>query len=119
MNPIFTDVPTLFVTLTPPDEPGPTTAFIRTLVSDTIVNDVAAVPPKFTAVTPLKFAPCITTVLPVVADVGKNEETVGDPAGAVNVKPVFDAVPTSFVTLTLPDEPGPTTALMYSIESTP
>ncbi|MCY7420863.1 MAG: hypothetical protein LH478_03860, partial [Chitinophagaceae bacterium] len=102
-----------------PDEPRPTTAFIRTLVSDTIVNDVAGVPQKVTAVNPLKFAPYITTLLPVVADVGKIDETVGDPAGAIKVKPVFDAVPTLFVTLTLPDEPGTTIALMYSIESTP
>ncbi|MCY7421459.1 MAG: hypothetical protein LH478_06910, partial [Chitinophagaceae bacterium] len=81
------------------------------------MNDVAGVPPKVTAVTPLKFAPYITTVLPVVADVGKNEEMVGDPAGAIKVKPVFDAVPTLFATLTLPDEPRPTTAFIRTLVS--
>ena len=83
MNPVFVAVPTLFVTLTLPDEPDPTTAFILTDVSETILKDAAGVPPKLTAVTLLKLLPRITTVVPVVADAGKKVDINGEPGGAV------------------------------------
>ena len=57
VKPVFEAVPTLFVTLTLPDEPDPTTAFILTDVSETILKDAAGVPPKLTAVTLLKLLP--------------------------------------------------------------
>ena len=57
VKPVFETVPTLFVTLTLPDEPDPTTAFILTDVSETILKDAAGVPPKLTAVTLLKLLP--------------------------------------------------------------
>ena len=57
VNPVFVAVPTLFVTLTLPDEPDPTTAFILTDVSETILKDAAGVPPKLTAVTLLRLLP--------------------------------------------------------------
>ncbi len=48
------------VTLTAPVVPEPTTAVI--LVALTTVNVVTAVPPKLTAVAPVKFVPVIVTV---------------------------------------------------------
>jgi hypothetical protein len=49
-------------------------------VADTTANWAALVP-NFTAVAPLKFVPVIVTVLPVIADVGENELTVGATCG--------------------------------------
>jgi len=46
-------VPNEVVILTPPDEPDPTTALI--IFGAKIMNDAAFVPPKLTAVAPLKF----------------------------------------------------------------
>ena len=63
------------MTDTLPDAPDATIAVM--LVDDTIVNDVAAVPPKLTLVVPLKLVPVIVTVAPVPALVGVNEEIVG------------------------------------------
>ena len=53
------------VTDTLPVVPAATTAV--TLVGETTVNDVAAVPPKLTAVAPVRFVPVIVTVAPVPA----------------------------------------------------
>src|SRR5688572_26415460 len=47
------------------------------LVGETTVNDAAAVPPKLTAVVPVKFVPVMVTVVPLIADVGVNEVMVG------------------------------------------
>ena len=55
----------------------------------------------------------------MVADAGKKVDINGEPGGAVKVKPVFDPVPTGVVTLTLPDAPAPTIAVINSIESIP
>jgi hypothetical protein len=66
------------VTLTLPLVPEPTTAVIE--VALTTVNDEAAVPPKLTAVTPVKFVPVIVTVVPVFADVGVKEVIVDEAA---------------------------------------
>ena len=63
------------VTLTLPVAPVPTTAVM--LVALTTVNEVAAVPPKLTAVAPVKFVPVIVTVCPVPAEVGLNDAIVG------------------------------------------
>jgi hypothetical protein len=43
------------------------------VVEFTTVNDAAAVPPKLTAVAPVKLVPDIVTVVPVFAEVGVNE----------------------------------------------
>jgi hypothetical protein len=48
------------VTLTLPVDPAPITAVME--VALTTVNEVAAVPPKLTALTPVKFVPVIVTV---------------------------------------------------------
>ena len=105
-KPVFVAVPPGVVTETLPDDPLPTTAVM--LVELTTVNDVAAVPPKLTALVPVKFVPVIVTVLPAAAVVGVKEVIVG----AAIVKPASVAVPPGEVTDTLPDEPLPTTAVM-------
>jgi hypothetical protein len=52
-------VPAAVVTETDPDVPAPTVALM--LVALTTVNVVAAVPPKLTAVDPVKFVPVMLT----------------------------------------------------------
>jgi hypothetical protein len=47
------------------------------LVAETTVNDVATVPPKLTAVAPVKSVPVIVTVAPSAALVGVKEVMVG------------------------------------------
>jgi hypothetical protein len=59
VNPVLFIVPLAVVTLTLPEVPAPTTATM--LVALTTVNEVAAVPPKLTAVAPVKFVPVIVT----------------------------------------------------------
>ena len=75
VNPALLAMPFAVVTLTLPVAPAPTTAVI--LVALTTVNEVAAVPPKLTAVVPVKFVPVIVTVCPVPAEVGLNDAIVG------------------------------------------
>jgi len=68
-------VPPGVVTDTPPLLPLPTTALM--VVAFTTVNEVAAVPPKLTAVAPVKFVPVITTVAPAAAVVGAKDVIAG------------------------------------------
>ena len=75
VNPTLLAMPFAVVTLTLPVALAPTTAVI--LVALTTVNEVAAVPPKLTAVVPVKFVPVIVTVCPVPAEVGLNDAIVG------------------------------------------
>ena len=63
------------VILTLPDVPFATTAVM--LVALTIENEVAGVPPKLTAVAPVKLVPVMVTVDPDAADVGVKELMVG------------------------------------------
>jgi hypothetical protein len=107
VKPALVAVPPAVVTETLPDVPAATTAVI--LVELTTVNDVAAVPPKLTAVAPVKLVPVMVTVRPGPAEVGVNDEIVG---AATNVKPAKVAVPPGVVTETLPDVPAATTAVM-------
>ena len=101
------------VTLTFPDTPDPTTAVI--LVAELTVNEVAATPPKLTAVAPVKFVPVIVIDVPVPPLVGVNAVTVG---GGTNVNPANDAVPPGVVTFTFPVAPIPTTAVILVAELT-
>jgi len=78
------------------------------------INEVAAVPPKLTAVAPVKFVPVITTDKPLPELVGVKEVMVG----AAIVNPVLVAVPPGVVTLTLPLVPEPTTAVIWVDELT-
>lgn len=63
------------VTLTDPLEPLPTTALM--VVALTTLKEVAAVPPKLTAVAPVKLVPVIVTVAPLAAEVGLIEAMFG------------------------------------------
>ena len=99
-------VPPRVVTDMVPEAPAATTAVM--LVELATLKEAAAVPPKLTAVAPVKLVPVIVTVAPEPAEVGVNEVTVG----AGNVKPARVAVPPNVVTDTLPAEPLPNTAVM-------
>jgi hypothetical protein len=106
-------VPPGVVTLTLPDAPGPTIAVM--VVDELTENEEAATPPKFTAVAPVKLVPTIVTDVPVAPLAGVKEVIVG---GGINVKPAIDAIPPGVATLTLPDAPVPTTAVMLVDELT-
>ena len=71
---------------------------------------MAAVPPKLTAVAPVKLVPVMVTVKPVPDEVGVNDVMVG---AATQVKPVFVTVPPAVVTDTLPLVPAPTVAVIW------
>jgi hypothetical protein len=47
------------------------------LVAEITVNTFADIPPKLTAVAPVKFVPVMVMVVPEMADVGENEVMVG------------------------------------------
>jgi len=49
-------------------------------VALTTTKEVAAVPPKLTAVAPVKFVPVMVTVIPVEAEAGVKDVTVGGTA---------------------------------------
>jgi hypothetical protein len=88
------------------------------LVAEATLNEVAAVPPKLTAVAPVRLVPVMVTVAPEVAVVGLNDAMVGVAIGRLNVNPAKEAAPPDVVTLTLPDAPAPTTAVMLVAEAT-
>jgi hypothetical protein len=106
-NPASVALPPGVVTETLPELPAATTAVI--VVAFTTENEVAAVPPKLTAVVPVKLVPVTVTVSPVAAEVGVNEVIVG---AGINVNPASDAIPPGVVTATLPELPAATTAVM-------
>ena len=75
VNPANVEVPVGVVTLILPEVPAATTAVMD--VALTTVNDVAAVPPKLTALALVKLVPVMVTTSALVAVVGVNEEIVG------------------------------------------
>jgi hypothetical protein len=85
------------------------------LVAETTLNEVAAVPPKLTAVAPVKFVPVRVTVAPLAALVGVKEVITG---AGMNVNPARIPVPPGVVTLTFPLVPAATTAVMLVAETT-
>ena len=106
------------VTLIIPLEPRPTMAIIP--VGETTVKPWTAVPPKLTAVVPVRLVPVITTDVPLPPEAGKNEIIVGAEA---DVEVEFDvelkvklwlelADPLGVVTLITPLAPLPTTAVI-------
>jgi hypothetical protein len=107
INPANDAVPPGVVKLTAPDEPEPTVAMM--VVDESMVKEVAGVPPKLSAKVPEKFVPLMVIVAPLPAFVGEKEVIVG---GAMNVNPSSDAVPPGVVRLTAPEEPLPTIATM-------
>jgi len=89
-------------------------------VAELTVKDVAGVPPKVTAVAPVKFVPVIVTVVPpaVAPELGVRDTYVG---AAVYVKLlVFVAVPAGAVTTTstVPAACAGVTAVICVAEST-
>ena len=106
--------PAALVTDTLPEVPLPTTAVI--VFAFTTVYDVASVPPNFTAVVPAKFAPVMVTTVPTPPVVGLNEEMPG--SVDEKTKPANVAVPPGVVTVTLPEEPPPTCAVMVPSSTT-
>ena len=96
------------VTETLPVVPLATTAVI--VVGLTTTNDAAAIPPKLTAVVPLKLAPVIVTVWPVPVSVGVNDEIIGSAAGDMLNVDALVAVPPGVVTVMVPVEPLATVA---------
>ena len=113
MNPANDTVPPGVVTTTLPVAPLATVAVM--LVADKMVKEAAAVPPKLTAVAPVKFAPLIVTIAPVAALVGVNDAMVGI---GMYVNPANDIVPPGVVTTTLPVVPLATTAVMLVADTT-
>lgn len=101
------------VTLTEPEGPEGATAVI--LVGETTIKELAATPAKLTDVTLIKLVPVMVTVVPAVADVGVKDVIVG---GGIYVKPVFEPWPVAVTTLTLPDAPLPTVALIEVFDKT-
>lgn len=107
VKPASEAVPPGVVILTKPDVPLPTIAVIVLVL--TTVKEVAAVPPKLTAVAPLKLFPVIVTVVPAPAVTGVNEPMTGP---GIKVKPTSESVPPGVITLTAPDAPLPTAAVI-------
>ncbi len=102
------------VTETLPLAPLATTAVI--VVEFETLYDVAGIPPKLTAVAPVKLVPVMVTVAPEPVEVGVNEVMVG---AGIKVKP--DKVPVwllELVTVTLPVVPAATTAVMVVVLTT-
>ena len=110
VNPANVPVPDAVVTETVPEAPEATVALM--LVALTTVKVLAAVPPKLTAVAPVKFVPVRLTTCPVLPDVGVNDVIVGAGVAVTKVNPVLLAMPFDVVTLILPVAPVPTTAVM-------
>ena len=107
--PALVPVPTALVTLiVPVVAPAGTTAV--SWLPERIVNVVAFVPLKATAVAPVKLVPFTVTVLPTLPPFGENEAIVG----AVKTLKLLALVPVpaALVTLIVPDvAPVGTTAV--------
>lgn len=93
------------VTVTVPLVPLPTTAVM--LVALATLNEAAGVPPKLTAVAPVKLVPVRVTVVPTADGLAVALVMVG-----AGLKPARVPVPPGVVTETLPDALLATTAIM-------
>ena len=76
VNPLRLAVPPGVVTETEPDAPVPTTAVM--VVAFTTEKEEAAVPPKLTAVVPIKLLPLMVMVVPGPAEEGVKEVMTGN-----------------------------------------
>ena len=114
VKPFSEAVPPGVTRRTAPVEPrGETTALIS--VGETIVNDVTAVLPKVSALTPTKPVPEIVTVSPPVAPVGEKAVITGTPA---KLKPERVPVPFSVVTEISPEAPEAAGAAVMRVAET-
>ncbi len=103
-------VPPGVVTVIVPVAPLPTVALM--VVALVTVKAVAAMPPKATAVAPVKLVPVMVTTVPVPPVLGVNEEMVGN-GGEVQVKvPILVAMPPGVVTVIVPVAPLPSVAVI-------
>lgn len=114
IKPVRPPEPAGVITDTLPEVPLPTTAVM--VFASTTVYEVARVPPNLTAVVPVKLAPVIVTTVPAPPIVGLNEATPG--SVVEKTKPANVAVPPGVVTVTLPEEPLPTCAVMVPSSTT-
>lgn len=113
-NPDNVPVPATDTTVTSPEAPEADTR-AEMSVSPVRVNDAAAIPPKRTAVAPVKPVPRMSTVPPAGALVGEKLAMAGGAARKVN--PASVPVPLGEVTVTAPDAlPAATTAVMRVAE---
>ncbi|MEI6565629.1 MAG: hypothetical protein WCR20_03060 [Verrucomicrobiota bacterium] len=112
-NPAREAVPPGVVTLTLPEAPPATMAVIW--VSEFTVIEEAAIPPKLTAVAPVRFVPVMTTEVEFPPLTGVNEPMEG---AATQVNPALVAVPPGVVTLTIPEVPAATVAVICVAELT-
>ena len=103
-------VPLGEVTLMSPLAPEPTTA-VMVAISIT-VYEAAGKPPKLTAEMPEKLAPFRVMLVPGPPISGEKEVI----SGPVKSNPPICAVPYVVVTATLPEFPGPTTAVIVLSE---
>jgi len=108
-------VPTGVVTFTAPLVPLATIAVI--CVPELTVKLCAAVPPKDTAVAPVKLVPVITTDVPVPPDVGVKEVMVGEDV-VVKVKLLLEVAVLLLTTVIAPVVPEPTIAVICAAELT-
>src|SRR5438445_225859 len=103
----------------PADSAGATAVI---LVADTTVKEVAAVPPKFTAVARVKFVPVMVTALPpaVGPAVGEAEVTVGRATKVYwSAEPVADVPPgVTTVMSTVPADSAGATAVILVADTT-
>jgi hypothetical protein len=113
VNPASVPIPPGVVTATLPEAPIPTVAVI--LVAELTVKELAATPPNVTAVAPVKLVPEIVTVPPTMADAGEKEVTTG---AGIKINPTREPLPNELVIDTLPEAPGPTTAVIVVLFTT-
>lgn len=113
MKPGKDAVPPGPVTTTLPVAPIHTEAVM--VVGFTTVKLPVKTPPKLTAVTPVKFVPVIVTNVEVVPLVGVNDVIVGNNPYK---KPSAEDVPDGVVTLTLPEAPVATVAVIVVVFTT-
>ncbi len=109
--PVLVAVPPGVATVSGPVAPLPTVAVSE--VALTTVKDAAAVPPKATAVAPVKLVPVIVTTVPALPLFGVNDVMVGMVGAEVKVKTLLlAAVPPGVVTVSVPVAPLPTVAVI-------
>jgi hypothetical protein len=113
VNPLLADVPPGVVNRRSPDLPNPTIPII--LSSETTVKEAAGIPPKLSALTPVKFLPIMVILVPSTATAGEKELIAGS---GMNVNPLFNEVPASLITDTSPVVPASTRAIMVSGDTT-
>ena len=90
------------------------------VVAFTTVKKEAAMPPKLTAVVPIKFVPVIVTVAPVVAVVGVNDVMMGVGSVYIQTAPIeLSSVPPTIVVVPSAERATEEPCLAAPIEPVP